>query len=174
QLGWVKETVKQSDATWKVIVSSVPISIPTGFPVENGRDGWADFDQPRGFEQELKDLLKFMHQQGERNIVFITTDVHFAEIFRYTPFAEDPDFHVHEGVTGPMNAGLFPNRDFDTTLGTESLFFYGPDSSNVGSYQEARQWMNFGAVEIDEQGQFTLSVIDVDGNEVYRNTLMPQ
>lgn len=174
QLSWVKETVKQSDATWKVIVSSVPISIPTGFPVENGRDGWADFDQPRGFEQELKDLLKFMHQQGERNIVFITTDVHFAEIFRYTPFAEDPDFHVHEGVTGPMNAGLFPNRDFDTTLGTESLFFYGPDSSNVGSYQEARQWMNFGAVEIDEQGQFTLSVIDVDGNEVYRNTLMPQ
>ena len=34
-----------SDATWKVIVSSVPMSIPTGFPAANGRDGWANFDQ---------------------------------------------------------------------------------------------------------------------------------
>ena len=174
QVTWLKETIKKSDATWKVIVSSVPISIPTGFPVENGRDGWADFDQDGGFERELVELLTFMREQGERNLVFVTTDVHFAEIFRYTPFPEDPGFQVHEGVTGPMNAGLFPNRNYDLSLGTESLFFYGPESADVGDYATARQWMNFGAAEIDEQGNFTMSVVDVDGNVVYSNTLTPQ
>ena len=43
QLTWLKESLAASDATWKVIVSSVPMSIPTGFPVSGGRDGWANF-----------------------------------------------------------------------------------------------------------------------------------
>jgi len=174
QVAWFKETVLKSDATWKVIVSSVPMSIPTGFPPENGRDGWADFDQDGGFERELVDMLQFMKDEGERNIVFITTDVHFAEVFRYTPFGEG-SFQVHEVVTGPMNAGLFPNRDFDTSLGTESLFFYGPESfSSVTTWEEARPWMNFGAASIDKYGVMTLSVIDVDGNPVYSTTLDPR
>lgn len=175
QLTWFKETVRNSDATWKVIVSSVPMSIPTGFPPENGRDGWANFDQNGGFERELVDILTFMREQGERNVVFLTTDVHFAEVFRYTPFLDDPLFQIHEVVTGPMNAGLFPNRDFDTSLGTESLFFYGPESSTaVSSYTQARPWMNFGAASIDADGKLSLSVIDVDGNPVYTSTLIPQ
>ena len=44
QLTWLKESLAASDATWKVIVSSVPMSIPTGFPASGGRDGWANFD----------------------------------------------------------------------------------------------------------------------------------
>jgi len=35
QLTWLKARLKASDATWKMIVSSVPISIPTGYPAEN-------------------------------------------------------------------------------------------------------------------------------------------
>jgi alkaline phosphatase D len=174
QLTWLKEKLKASDATWKVVVSSVPISIPTGFPVENGRDGWANYDQATGFENELRDLLKYIYDVGERNLLFITTDVHFAEMFRYTPFPEDPGFKVYEGVTGPMNAGLFPNRNYDQTFAPERLFFYGPDSSSVADYQEARRWLNFGVVEIDGQGRLTLSVVDVDGNRVYQNRLTPQ
>lgn len=175
QLTWLKDTLRSSDATWKVIVSSVPMSIPTGFPPQNGRDGWANYDQEKGFERELLEILGFLQEQDERNVVFITTDVHFAEVFRYTPFAEDPGFQVHEFVTGPMNAGLFPNRDFDVTLSPESLFFYGPASSDaVTTYEQARRWMNFGAATIDAQGNLTLSVIDVDGNPVYTTELMPQ
>lgn len=175
QLTWLKDTLRKSDATWKVIVSSVPMSIPTGFPPQNGRDGWANYDQDTGFERELLEVLGFLHERGERNVVFITTDVHFAEVFRYTPFAEDPSFQVYEVVTGPMNAGLFPNRNFDTTLSPESLFFYGPPSSDaVTSYEQARRWMNFGTARIDGEGNLTLAVIDVDGNPVYTTELMPQ
>ena len=56
QLVWLKERLKSSDATWKIIVSSVPMSIPTGSPPEKGRDGWVNFDQHTGFEHELKDM----------------------------------------------------------------------------------------------------------------------
>lgn len=175
QVAWLKHRLRSSDATWKVIVSSVPMSIPTGFPLENGRDGWADYDQSGGFEHELRDILAFMQAEGERNVVFITTDVHFAEVFRYTPFATDPGFQVHEVVTGPLNAGLFPNRNFDTSLGAESLFFYGPESSDaVTDYAQARPWMNFGLAQLDAQGNLTLSIRDVDGALRYSTTLQPQ
>ena len=174
QVAWLKDTINRSDATWKIIVSSVPISIPTGFPANKGRDGWANFDQTTGFERELVDIFDHMYKKGERNIVFITTDVHFAEVFRYTPFADRPEFKVHEYVTGPLNAGLFPNRNFDDSLGTESLFFYGPESSDaVTTYQQALPWMNYGAASIDKEGVLTLSVRDVNGNIRYQAEHVP-
>jgi alkaline phosphatase D len=173
QLVWLKESLRNSDATWKLIVSSVPMSIPTGFPAELGRDGWANYDQTTGFENELADILRHMKDQGQRNVVFITTDVHFAEVFRYTPFADNTTFKVHEIVTGPLNAGLFPNRRYDTTLGTESLFFYGP-SGVVSSFAEAKPWMNFGLARIDKDGKLTLSINDVAGAPVYTFALDPQ
>ena len=83
QLEWLKDGLARSDATWKVIVSSVPMSIPTGFPATGGRDGWANFDQATGFEDELLDILGFMAENGIDEPVWITTDVHFAEAFRY-------------------------------------------------------------------------------------------
>ena len=174
QVAWFKNTIDKSDATWKVIVSSVPISIPTGFPAENGRDGWANFDQNTGFERELLEIFDYMYKKGERNIVFLTTDVHFAEVFSYTPFADRPDFKVYEYVTGPLNAGLFPNRDFDESLGTESLFFYGPESADVTSYKDALPWMNFGAADISKEGVLTLSVRDVNGKIRYEAVHHPK
>jgi alkaline phosphatase D len=78
QLTWLKAKLAASDATWKILVSSVPLSIPTGFPPALGRDGWANFDQETGFEHELMDLLGFMRSREIRNVVSITTDVHFA------------------------------------------------------------------------------------------------
>lgn len=171
QVAWLKDAIKRSDATWKVIVSSVPMSIPTGSAA--GRDGWANFAQSNGFERELLGVLRFMKDNGARNLVFITTDVHFAEVFRYTPFTEDPGFQVHEFVSGQINAGLFPNRDFDTTLGAESLFFYGPPTP-VTTWAQAKPWMNFGIAQIDEHGRMTLSINNISGASAYTLTLSPQ
>ncbi len=175
QITWLKEKLKSSDATWKMIVSSVPISIPTGYPAEYGRDGWSGYDQQTGFEQELKDLFAYLRDEGINNSIWITTDVHFAEVFRYTPFSETPDFKVHEFVTGPLSAGLYPNRKFDTSWCTESLFFHGPQSMfSTKTYAEAKKWMNYGAVDIDENGVMTISVRDIDGEVLYQQTLYPE
>jgi alkaline phosphatase D len=174
QLTWLKERLAGSDATWKVIVSSVPMSIPTGFPPTNGRDGWANFDQPTGYERELLDILRFMEVRGVDNTVWITTDVHFAEVFRYRPFAENLSFVVHELATGPLNAGIFPNRDFDQTLNAERLSFYGPDTAaDVTSWQEAKRWFNFGTLEFGGNGKLTAGLVDTAGNVQFSLELVP-
>lgn len=164
QVAWLKEKLAHSDATWKIIISSVPMSIPTGFPVENGRDGWANFDQDGGFENELLDILRHMHGLGIKNNLWLTTDVHFAEGFSYVPFTDAPDFEIHEFVSGPMNAGLFPSEAFDETLNPKRLFFHG---SNTTDYETALDFFNFGAVEINSQGDLTVSIINARGSKVF-------
>jgi alkaline phosphatase D len=172
---WLKEELAASDATWKVIVSSVPMSIPTGFPaVPNGRDGWANFDQATGYERELLDIFGFMHEHAIRNSVWITTDVHFAEAFRYVPFAADPGFAVHELVTGPMNAGIFPTTDFDATLNPQRLAFFGPPSPGaVTTWTEAKHWFNLGELDVDSGGALTMRIVNTAGEIEFERTLTP-
>ncbi len=185
QLAWLKDTLHASHATWKIIVSGVPLSIPTGFPLDLGRDGFANDDagtapttdgtpqSETGFEQELVEILRTL-QAGRMKAIFITTDVHFAEVFRYTPFAGDPDFTVHEVVVGPGNAGIFPNRAFDRTLGTESLFFHGPESAGaVTTWSEAKKWFNYGSIGIDAKGRLVTHVRDTGGKSLYSLKLSP-
>ena len=172
QLTWLKESLAVSDATWKVIVSSVPMSIPTGFPAENGRDGWANFDQTTGYEQELLDILRFMVGRGIVNTVWITTDVHFAEVFRYRPFAASPEFIVHELATGPLNAGIFPNAAFDTTLNPERLF--GPDpAATVATWAQAKDGFNFGTLEVRRDGELRAAIVNTAGETQFSLTLVP-
>jgi alkaline phosphatase D len=175
QLTWLKETLAASDATWKVIVSSVPISIPTGFPaVPSGRDGWANFDQATGYERELLDILSFMREHAIRNSLWITTDVHFAEAFRYVPFAADGGFTVHELVTGPMNAGIFPTTDFDTTLNPQRLAFFGPPSPGaVTTWTEGKHWFNFGELDLARSGALTIRIVNTAGAIPFERTLTP-
>jgi alkaline phosphatase D len=174
QLAWLKTTLASSTATWKVVVSSVPMSIPTGFPPTNGRDGWADFDQATGFERELLDILRHALLHGVGDLFWITTDVHFAEAFRYTPFADAPAFRVHEIATGPMNSGIFPNRDVDTTLSPERLAFFGPAAAtDVTTWDQAKSWFNFGTLEIDADGKLQAAIVDTAGERRFELELGP-
>ncbi len=175
QVVWLKEKLRTSKALWKVIVSSVPMSIPTGWPATDGRDGWANFDMETGYENELLDIISYMKGLENRNYVWITTDVHFAEVFRYTPFPEDPSFNLHEFVVGPISAGLFPSRDYDATLNPEVLFFHGPETmDSVKTWEEAKKWFNFGVISVDKSGKFTGSVRDTFGTILYETTLLPE
>ncbi len=161
QKSWLVNAVASSSATWKILVSSVPLSIPTGWPPENGRDGWANFDQETGFEHELIEILRSFAKAGVRNIVFISADVHFASGFVYSPFAEHPEFVFHEFVTGPLNAGLFPHRDYDLSLKPKRLFFYGPESAEaITDFASARRWFNFGLISIDASQKLGFELIN--------------
>lgn len=174
QLAWLKASLAASTATWKVVVSSVPMSIPTGFPPTNGRDGWANFDQATGFEQELLDILRSAQEDGVDELIWLTTDVHFSEAFRYVPFADDAGFVVHEIATGPMNSGIFPNRSFDTTLNPERLAFYGPDvPEDVTSWEQAKTWFNFGTLEVAADGTLRAGIVNTAGSAVFELELHP-
>ena len=102
---------------------------------------------------------------------WITTDVHFAEVFRYTPFVDDPDFQVHEVVVGPLNAGVLGKPDFDTTLGTQSLF----RSINAPTtWAEAKQAFNFRLVRITSSGALTVSITGINGASFFDLLLTPR
>ena len=141
QLDWLKASLTRSTATWKIVSSDVPLSIPTGSRADEfGRDAWANgggggFAASTGFESELLDLLQAVDRSDVRNVVFVTTDVHFAAQFRYELDLDgDGDLLLfHEFVSGPLSANRSPApRALDPTLGPTVLYAEG-DIFNFGT-----------------------------------------
>jgi alkaline phosphatase D len=171
QRRWLLDALSRSDATWKVIVSSVPLSIPTG-ATQSGHDGWTGYGAGDGFEHERQTILRTMQASPQRNYVWITTDVHFGAVFRYQPFPDDPLFTFHEIISGPLNAGVFPKEEYDRSLGTARLFRYAP-ATPIASYDEALTWFNFGLIDIAEDGALTAKLINGRGDTVYDMAIAP-
>ncbi len=157
QLEWLKRSLAESTATWKVVSSDVPLSIPTGSnPAVRGRDGWANGPEPltaesseptiafqTGFERELFDLLRALDAANVQNLVFVTTDVHFAASLQYAVDADgDTDMlRFHEFVTGPLSAISVPaktQQELDPSLNPRLLYAEG-------------ELKNFALVRIEEQ-----------------------
>lgn len=127
QIDWLVEGIRRSDATWKLVASDVPLSIPTG-SLRYGRDAWANLGaEPTGFEHELLRLLGRLDAVDARNLVFVTTDVHFAQNIRYDVDADaDGDrLELHELVSGPLNAVRGQPRELDPAANPTSLYAEG-------------------------------------------------
>jgi alkaline phosphatase D len=135
QLAWLKRTLSASKATWKVIATSSPVSVPTG-SAEAGRDGWADGETGNGFERELLDLLRHLDGRNIANVVVVTGDLHFAQATRNSrDYDGDGDaFVFHEFVAGPLNARLEEPYWLDATTNPQSLYGEG-DFFNFGSFR---------------------------------------
>jgi phosphodiesterase/alkaline phosphatase D-like protein len=112
-----------------------------------------------------------MEKNGIVNNLWITTDVHFAEAFRYRPITANPGFVVHELATGPLNAGIFPNRDVDPTLNPEVLTFFGEFPT---SWEQAKRFFNFGALEVERNGELTAEIVNTAGDTQFSLTLTPR
>ena len=134
QLAWLKESLRTSKATYKVVSNDVPLSLPTGGNTHlYGRDAFAngttpDFSQLTGFERELIDLLTFLDRENIDNVVFLVTDVHFAMSLRYdNDFDGDGDTLLfHELVAGPLSAVRTQTPfQLDPTLRPTILFAKG-------------------------------------------------
>ncbi|HVU02126.1 MAG TPA: alkaline phosphatase D family protein [Polyangiaceae bacterium] len=170
QRAWFERVVAGSDATWKVVVSSVPISIPTGRGGSAGRDGWANYDTPAGYERELRGIFSAFRDAHVKNLLFITTDVHFATAFRYRPFEDD--FLVYEVTAGPLNAMLLPTHAEDDTFHPERLFFFGPPRPPT-TFDEAKGFMNWAKVTLSATGSLGVGILSALGTEVARLDVDP-
>ncbi|CAM9728667.1 unnamed protein product [Scytosiphon promiscuus] len=179
QLTWLKDSLTSSTALWKLVVTSVPLSVPTG-PGDEARDGWANWEGNTGYERELEDILTHMKDEEIHNAVFITADVHFAQSLRYQPFGNNTDFDFYEIIVGPLNAGPFNRPDLDETFAPERLFYYAPEETTAdldGDYsysEDIRPFFNFGVADIDVNGNLTFSVINTDNETLYSVTLPPR
>ena len=127
QLQWLLRGLTESSATWKVIVTTVPLSISKGGGGGHGNDGWAGGPGIPGFEREREMIVAHILGRELRNVVFLAGDVHYVQANEYDPNGDGtPDFH--EFVVGPLSAApgrlTMPNADLrPTTLINESGYF---------------------------------------------------
>ena len=160
QRRWLVDGVTGSDAVWKVVVSSVPLAVPTG---RNTRDSWSNAtvwglpeENATGFAFERDAILRMFRTQKVKNLLWITTDVHHAEVIRHRPW---PDFSFHEFIAGPLSATHGRPRPLDVALNPRSLFGLGDTD-------------NFGGVRIDPAG-LTVRIFDAFGSMRFQHTIAP-
>jgi alkaline phosphatase D len=162
QRRWLVEAVTASTATWKVIVSSVPLGYPTGR--RERRDSWTGatpFGLPdekgTGFASERDAILGRLRDAGVKNLVVLTADVHHAEIIRHEP---TPGFAFHELIAGPLSATHGAPRVLDQTLRPRTV--WGRGGVN-----------NFGQVAIDADG-LTVRIVDEAGTVLFTHEIAPE
>jgi alkaline phosphatase D len=179
QLAWAKQTVLRSSATWKIIVSSMPLGVVVGDGQQDGRpvfEAWANGDgPPLGREHEIADLLSFVKRHEIRNIVWITGDVHYAAAHRYDParavFREFLPFW--EFVAGPLHAGTFGPGRLDPTFGPAVRY----QSQQPGAPQnrppsDGQQF--FGTLHVSAgTKRLTVGLFDLAGERVFGIELDP-
>ena len=104
QLRWLLDGLSGSTATWKVIATSVPLSIPKGgSQAVPGNDGWAGGPDGTGFERERQVIVDAILSQKLKNVVFLGGDVHYVQANAYDPDGDGrADFY--EFIAGPLAA----------------------------------------------------------------------
>jgi alkaline phosphatase D len=149
QRAWLLDGLERSDATWKLVASTVPLGMFTGGA---SSDSWAGvnvlgFQRTRdGFVHERDAILDRIRARGIENVVVLSGDVHHAELIRHEP---TPGFVLHEFVAGPLAARQGFRRFLDRSLHSRSL----------GSLGWAR---NFGELAI-ERDTLTVGIVDAAG-----------
>ncbi len=175
QMRWLKRTLLESTATWKLISSDMPLGLHV--PDVNGFEAWANGDGPAlGRELELAELLRFIKGNDIKNVVWITADVHYAAAHYYDPSqAQFTDFNPFwEFVAGPLHAGTFGPNMIDNTFGPQVKFTSIPEGTKPNTPPTAGLQF-FGLVNIDGKSDvMTVSLHNLQGERIYRLELAPE
>lgn len=182
QIAWLKRALRESQATWKVLASDMPIGLVVGDGTdpetgcargENGANG----DGPvLGREFEIANILRFIKRAGIRNTVWLTADVHYCAAHYYDPKqAQFRDFDPFwEFVSGPIHAGSFGPNALDNTFGPSVVFQMAPPPGQSNLPPSAGLQF-FGQVDIEPRSRrMTVSLKDIDGATVFSQSLDPQ
>jgi alkaline phosphatase D len=127
QFQWLEQSLLNSTATWKVISTDVPFTIPTCFTNQLGCDSWATNSSAykKTFVSERNNLLKFLDDKNIKNVVFVTTDVHFPAniIVDQDPNNDGDRIILYEIVTGPFAAITYPTTiPIDPTINATYIY----------------------------------------------------
>jgi alkaline phosphatase D len=181
QLAWLKRSLVESRATWKVIAADMSIGLVVfddfqrSWGVEAAAQG--DGGAPLGRELEIADLLSFIKHSGIRNTLWITADVHYTAAHYYDPNkAAFQDFDPFwEFVSGPIHAGTGLPNALDGTFGPQ-LVFQKASTKELGWGPPPSYGLQFfGHVAIDgATGVFTVTLKDVGDNALWSTQLEPR
>ncbi len=154
QMQWLIEGLTHSSATWKVIATSVPLSVPKGGLGYS--DGWAAGPDAPGFERERQVIVHAILSRKIRNVVFLAGDVHYVQANAYDPDA-DGVIDFHEFVAGPLSARPGRETPANDDLRPTRLI-------NEGGYD------NFGLARV-KKDVFEVTIVDVAGKPRFSHRL---
>lgn len=153
QLQWLLNGLRTSMATWKVIATSVPLSVEKG---GLGNDGWGHEPSGTGFGRERQVIVDAILRQTIKNVVFLAGDVHWVQANAYDP-NQDGVIDFHEYMVGPLSAR--PGR---LTAASDEL--HPIRLVNESGYQ------NFGLVRVTKDA-FEVTVIDEAGTKRFSHVV---
>ena len=173
QRKWLIDGLTHSRATWKIVANDLPLGlvVPDGANLEGVAQG--DGGAPLGRELEFAEVLRTVHRRGVSGVVLLTADVHYTAAHHYDPArAAIGDFTPFwEFVSGPLNAGAFPESPLDGTFGARYEFVHAPKEKNASP---AEGYQHFGEVSIDSDSRaLTVALCDASGKSLYTKTLPP-
>ena len=157
QRDWLVEELTRSTATWKFVVTSVPLANQKGGTLLlPGNDSWARGADGTGFLSELRGIVDTLLARHISNVVWLAGDVHYAQVNDYDPNA-DGIVDFYEFICGPLSAAygtpVRPNPELKPT----SLYSEGGFS-------------NFGVVSVD-RSTLRLAIVDESGAPRFERTI---
>ncbi len=154
QLAWLLNGLQTSTATWKVIATPVPLSIPKGGDsMVPGNDGWAGGPDGTGFERERQVIVDTILSRKIKNVVFLSGDVHWVQANAYDP-DRDGIIDFHEYIAGPLSAP--PGRFAPTQMVLHPMeLFYETGYHNFGLVRATKY--DFHVSMVDEKGKERVS-----------------
>ena len=179
QLAWLKQALKSSQATWKIVAADMPLGLVVwdDFRSKTGSEAVANGDDglPLGRELEIADLLVFIKRENIGNVAWITGDVHYAATHFYDPDkASFSDFTpFYEFVAGPLCAGGFGPNALDRTFGPQVMFQKTPPAGRFNTAPSEGS-CNFGHVKIEGRtGKLIVTHRDIAGAVMHTTEVDP-
>ena len=121
-------------------------------------------------------VLGFIRDNGIRNVIWVTADVHYTAAHYYDPnraqFQEFAPFW--EFVSGPINAGTYGPSTLDNTFGPEVKFMKVPPDGQA-NLPPSDGLQFFGQIDIDGASEMmTVRLKDLSGATLFTQELAPE
>ncbi len=169
QKAWLKERLQRSEATWKLIVSEVPIQEFFAFP----------YDRWEGYAGERAEILRFIRTAAIRNVVWLSADMHAVLVneVRLATFGAAEATGMREVVAGPVATTPF-GRELELIFGPAvapafGTFLLTPPPQGLGAACAVLDRSTYGLVEVNGAARtLTITPKDTAGRAVCRAPLV--
>jgi alkaline phosphatase D len=167
QLAKFQRQIANSQATFKVVFSEVPIQQYYILP----------YDRWEGYEAERQGLLRFL-RDNTKNVVFLTTDVHASMVNDARLQTLEPGGPVNSGITevitGPVATAPYALEISDAVDNpaagslAQSAFLKPQPPTGVGMQCAATDQFSYAQVEVSRR-ELTVDLLDI-GDQPVRDT----
>jgi len=165
QKAWLKQQLRRSRATWKLVFTPDPIQEIFGFP----------YDRWEGYAAERVEMLNFIRLGNIKNVIWLSADAHavLANDVRVATFGAPAATGMREVVVGPIAARTFGDR-IARQLGAPAVpvfgaFLQAPPPQGLGMACAVLDQLTYAMVEVRGASRtVTITPKDAAGRPVCR------